>query len=82
MSSPWQPVDQYHWRHMTGRYFVERSRVGDEWIYLAWHKPPKPEGEQYALVAECVSPERRLSFRAAADDCAAHHRKQQRREAA
>lgn len=82
MSSPWQPVDQYHWRHMTGRYFVERSLVGDRWIYLAWHKRPRKKTDKDAPIAECISPERRTSFQTAAADCAAHHKQQQRRAAA
>lgn len=84
MSSQWQPVDQYHWRHMTGRYFVERSRVGDRWIYLAWYKPPKAPGAKSTPIAECISPERRLRFEDAASDCAARykHHQQQRRKAA
>lgn len=73
MSSPWTEVDAYHWRHLTGRYFVERSLVRDGWVFLAWHKP---QGGN----AECISPERRQSFHAAAADCAAHH-KQQRQAA-
>lgn len=77
MSSPWDQASAYHWRHMTGRYFVERSRVLDAWIYLAWHKPPKAPGAKHEPIAECISPERRTSFQAAANDCAAHHRQQQ-----
>jgi hypothetical protein len=72
MSSPWTRASAYHWRHTLAPYFVERSRVGDEWIYLAWHKRPRKKTDKDAPIAECISPERRLSFEAAAADCAAH----------
>ncbi|HEX7113748.1 MAG TPA: hypothetical protein VF193_01340 [Steroidobacter sp.] len=75
-NSPWSQIDAYHWRHFTGRYYVERSHGREGWVYLGWHKPPKAEGERDDPMAERISPERRLSFEAAAADCAEHYRKQ------
>lgn len=77
MSSPWTRASAYHWRHTLAPYFVERSLVGDRWIYLAWYKPPKAPGAKSTPIAECISPERRTTFQAAAADCAAHHKQQQ-----
>lgn len=77
MTTAWTRIDPYHWRHVTGQYFVDCARAGDGSVYLGWHKPPKVHGAKEDPIAECVSPERRLSFRAAAADCAAHHQQQQ-----
>lgn len=82
MTDPWTRIDRYHWRHLTGRYYIERSRAPDGWVFLAWHKRPRATGEKGEPVATCISPERRLSFEAAAADCAAHYKQQQRQRAA
>ena len=74
--SKWTRVDEYHWR--LGRYYVNRARVLDDWIFLGVFKAH--EGAH----AELVSPERRFNFEDAARDCMAHAKgnSEQRPEAA
>jgi hypothetical protein len=75
--SKWTKVDEYHWR--LGRYFVNRARVFDDWIFLGVFKAYE------GAAVEIVSPERRFNFEDAARDCMAHAKSlnpQQRRHAA
>lgn len=86
----WRQRNEYYWVRECGRYYVERSFSADRWVHLAWFKRLSTDAivlggdDDTAGMAVCISPKARLSFQAAAADCAAHlsPQHQARRDAA